>query len=135
MTSLPDLPTRHRKSEADFGVVFRKWWNAHPLAGEIELKDTGGKDYLPFSSFSPDQETVAIMAMGPKGVLVRRAAGTAGGADYSGLVNAPYWLVIRFNRSFEVISVGMFLLEKSKSTCKSLTSARAREISVISVRV
>lgn len=134
MTSaLPNLPERHRKPEADFGVVFRRWWEKNPRWGEYELKDTRGKDSLPFSALSDDQIAVATLAMGRKGVLVRRAQGTVGGADYSGLVGVPYWIVIKYPRSFEVIAVSQFLYEKSKSTRKSLSSARARDISVISV--
>lgn len=132
---LPDLPRVLNKKEADFGIEFRRWWEKHPLEGEIELKDTRGKNSLPFSAFSSDQEAVARMATEGRGVLVRRAQGTVGGADYSGLVRAPYWIVVRFPKGFEVISVGTFLLEKSKSRRKSLTSARAREISTISVRM
>jgi len=134
---LPDLPKHHKMHEADFGVLFRKWWSAQksPLQGEIELKDAGKTDSLPFSAFSPDQEAIARLATSARGVLVRRAQGTTGAADYSGLVNTPYWLAVRYKGHFEVISVGTFLLEKSRSICKSLTGARARELSVISVRL
>lgn len=132
---LPNLPRAPKAREADFGVVFRRWWEKNPLRGEIELKDTRGKDYLPFDEFSHDQEVIYNLASSSKGVLVRRTVGTVGGADYSGLVNAPYWLVIKYPRCFEIIAVGAFLLEKSRSTRRSLTSARAREISTISVKL
>ena len=134
MKPLPDLPERHQKREADFGLVFRRWWEKNPLRGEIELKDTRGKDALPFSAVSEDQRSVARLAMG-RGVLVRRTVGTPGGADYSGLVGAPYWVVIKYPRAFEVISMGTFLLEESRSKRKSLTASRAREISVVSVKL
>ncbi len=131
--SLPDLPRTVKRRESDFSLIFRKWWEKNPLPGEIELKDTRGRDSILFSEFSEDQEVIATMATGKKGVLVRRTVGTVGGADYSGLVNSPYWIVVRYPRSFEVISVGTWALEKRRSCRKSLTAARAREISVVSV--
>lgn len=136
MSLLPNLPKQIRGQEADFGLQFRKWWESPKghLPGEIELKDTKGKDSLPFNAFSPDQEVIARMATEGKGVLVRRTVGTVGGADYSGLVNCPYWLAIKYPGGFEIISVGTFLLERERSKRKSLTSVRAREISTITVR-
>lgn len=116
--------------------MFRRWWEKHPLAGEIELKDTKGKDSLPFKAFEHDQEVIARIATEGKGVLVRRTVGTAGGADYSGLTrDIPYWIAIKYPHGFEVIAIGAFLLEKKRSTRKSLTSDRAREISTISVKI
>lgn len=134
---LPNLPKQIKGQESDFGLQFRKWWDSPKghLPGEIELKDTGGKDSLPFAAFSLDQEVIARMATEGKGVLVRRTVGTVGGADYSGLVNCPYWLAIKYPGGFEIISVGVFLLEKSRSTRRSLTSARAAAISTISVKL
>ena len=130
---LPNLPRAPKAREADFGVRFRKWWEKNPLRGEIELKDTRGKDALPFSAVSEDQRSVARLAIG-RGVLVRRTVGTPGGADYSGLVGGPYWVVIKYPRAFEVIGMETFFLEEGRSKRKSLTSKRAREISVVSVK-
>jgi hypothetical protein len=135
MSPLPNLPERHQTKEADFGVVFRRWWEKSRLRGEIELKDSLGKDYLPFSALSDDQIAVATLATGRKGVLVRRSLGTTGGADYSGLVDSPYWVVIKYKKAFYVISVNTFLLEKSRSRRRSLIEERAREIATISVKL
>jgi hypothetical protein len=130
---MPPLPAQHKKKEADFGVQFRKWWTLHPLSGEIELKYArNGKD-LPFSEVSSDQVAVGLMATSKKGVLVRRSAGTTGGADYSGLVQSPYWIVVKYTKHFYIISLETFLLEKNRSTRKSLTEERARAICVIEV--
>ena len=103
------------------------------MPGEFELKDTRGKDYLFFSEFSEDQEIVARAASGKKGILVRRSVGTPGGADYSGLVNSLCWIVIKYPKEFSIISIDTFLLERSRSKRKSLTAARARELSTITV--
>lgn len=130
---LPDLPKQIKGQEADFGLTFRRWWEKHPLQGEIELKDTKGKDSLPFSALDHAQEVIARMATEGKGVLVRRTVGTTGGADYTGLTkNSPYWIVINYPGGFEVISITAFLWERDNSKRKSLTSLRAREISTYS---
>lgn len=132
---LPDLPKQIKKREANFGLTFRAWWVKNPLRGEIELKDTRGKDSIAFSEFSQDQEIVGLAAIGKKGILVRRESGTIGGADYSGLLESPYWIVIKYPREFHVISLTTFLLEKKRSKRKSLVNSRAREISVVSVKI
>jgi len=115
--------------------LFRHWWQSQksPLVGEIELKDTRGKDSLPFSELHHDQRVVANMATSKKGVLVRRSVGTVGGADYTGLQNSPYWIVIKYPHSFEIISYNSFILEEKVSNRKSLTAKRARDISTIGV--
>lgn len=131
--NLPDLPKQLKRSESDFSLIFRKWWETHPLPGEIELKDSRGKDYIAFSEFSQDQEVVARVATSKKGILVRRTVGTVGAADYSGLVGSLYWIVIRYPKGFVILSVDTFFLERSRSKRKSLLWARAKEISTIAV--
>lgn len=132
---LPELPRVLNKKEAEFGVSFRKYWELHPIPGEIELKDTRGKDYLAFSEFSEEQEHIARRAISAKGALIRRAVGTPGGADYSGLVNSLYWIVIKYPSGFVIISIDTFLLERSRSKRKSLLWSRAQEISTVTVQL
>ncbi len=127
MTSM-DLPKQHRKREADFGVAFRAWWKLHPFSGEIELKDTRGKDSLPFSALDPQQELVACADT----ILIRRTMGTVGAADYTGLVRSQYWIAIKYPKAFYVIGMKEFLRERDRSSRKSLTSARAAEIATYS---
>lgn len=129
---MPPLPKQNKKKEADFGITFRKWWEANPLRGEIEIK-YARNDVFPFSELSHDQEVIGNMAISRKGVLVRRSAGTTGGADYSGLVQSPYWIVIKYSKAFYIISLTTFLLERSRSKRKSLTQERAEAISIITV--
>ena len=71
-----------------------------------------------------------------KGTLIR-VQGTAGEPDYVYLRNAPAYVVIYFAKSktFHLIDVEAFLSEKTRSKRKSLTSVRASEISVVSVRL
>lgn len=130
---MPELPKQNKKEESDFGLVFRKWWEKKRLPGEFELKDSRGQKSIAFSEFHHDQEVIANLAISRKGVLLRREFGTAGAADYSGLVETPYWIVIRYPKSFHIISYETFILERSRGKRKSLTEERALQISTWSV--
>lgn len=132
--TLPTLPKQNKSKEADFGLVFRKWWNKNPLHGEIELKDTRGEPSFAFSELSHEQEVIANLATSKRGVLVRRASGTTGGADYSGLVQSPYWIAIRFPKMWCIISFETLILERDTSKQKSLTADRAEAISIVTVK-
>jgi len=131
---LPELPKQNNKDESDFGIVFRKWWNTNRLDGNFELKDTRGKSSIPFKSFELEQETVANLSRSDKGILLRHTVGTPGTPDYSAHKNRPTWIVIKYPKVFHVISTETFILERDRSTRKSLTGARAKEISTISVK-
>lgn len=130
---MPPLPKQNKTKEADFGIDFRKWWEKNPMRGEFELKDTRGKLVFYFSELSYDQEVVCNKAISRKGVLIRRSSGTAGGADYSGLVESPYWVVINYPDGFCIIGFETLLLERDRSKRKSLTWDRAKEISIKTV--
>lgn len=132
---MPPLPRQNRKKEADFGLVFRKWWNNQKtkLSGEFEIKDTRGKPSFAFSELSHEQEVIGRLATSKRGVLVRRTSGTTGGADYSGLVEAPYFVVIKYLKHFYIIDLNALLAERDVSKRKSLTESRAKEISIIEV--
>lgn len=130
---MPPLTKQNKTKEADFGLVFRKWWEKNPLQGEIELKDTRGKPNFAFSEISHEQEVICRLAISKRGVLVRRSSGTTGGADYSGLVSSPYWVAIRYPKFFLVISLETLLLERDRSKKKSLSADRAKAISIITV--
>lgn len=130
---LPELPRQNKQKEADFGLVFRKWWKDQEvkLLGEFELKDTRGKPSLAFSEVSHEQEVIARLAMSKRGVLVRRASGTTGMADYSGLVAVPYYLVVRYPEFWCIIPFEKFIKERDKSKRKSLTAEEAKDISIV----
>lgn len=132
--TLPSLPKQNKSKEADFGIAFRKWWKLHPMRGEFEIKDTRGRPSFAFSELSDDQIAVGLSAVKKTGILVRRTSGTVGGADYSGLVESPYWIVIKFPKFFAVIDIETFALEHKRSKRKSLTSERAEMIAFLVVR-
>lgn len=125
------------KREADFGTYFRHWLKANPMfSGAFELKQTTGKS-IPFSDVQPHQIEALEAANSKHGILYKAPDDSRGikPFDYFYLREAPAWVVIKFPDAFHIISIGNFIMEKKKSDRKSLTSARAREISTKSVSV
>jgi len=121
------------KHESKFGLQFRAWWRSKRLLGSFELKDTRGASSLPFSEVKEEQIDSGYSNKGPKGNLVRVQSGTVGTGDYLGLVSFPSYVVIKYPGHFEVIDIETFDMERKRSVRKSLTGARAKEISIISV--
>lgn len=132
---LPDLPKQNKKQEADFGVRFRRWWERAGMYAPYELKDSRGENSIAFSELSEDQERIGRLAKSDKGVLIRIINGTPGSPDYVGFKNSPYWVVIKYPKCAEIIDLDTLLLERSRSKRKSLTAARAHEISTITINV
>jgi hypothetical protein len=128
---LPNLPKKNEKREADFGLVFRRWWETSNMKGPFELKDSRGEESIPFSEVSNEQLKIALRAKTPEGVLVRVIRGTTGTADYIGFRSDPSWIVIRFPNGFCVIDAQEFADEKLQSPRKSLTSSRAKELCTV----
>lgn len=130
---LPNLPKQIRGPEADFGIEFRRWWAKNNICGNFELKHTRGRNSLPFAAVEADQIIVGNSAYSRKGILLRVMVGTTGAPDYIGQKNQLTWIVIRYPKAFYLISLEAFLLEKKRSSRKSLISSRASEIATISV--
>lgn len=132
--TLPPLPKQNKHKEADFGLTFREWIEKErPISSSLELKDTRGKDFLNFNELGDNQIIYAKLISGPKGALIR-VQGTDGQPDYIWLRNTPSYVVIKYPKSFSMISVSTFLMEKERSKRKSLTEQRASEISVKTVK-
>ncbi len=120
--------------EADFGILFRHWIKAHPqFTAAYELKQTS-KDSIPFSCVEDHQLVYLEAIRSDKGVLVR-VQGTNGEPDYIYLRNEPAYIVIKFPKSFHIITPDAFLIAKRKEDRKSLTESRAKEISIKSVNL
>ena len=131
--TLPTLPRQIKQKEASFGVLFRAWIIKHPrYSCTLELKQTK-TDSIPFSAVEPAQVAWALQISGPKGALVR-VQGLTGEPDYIWCCNMPAYVVIRYPRSFHLISIGTWLMERDGSKRKSLTEVRAFEISTVSVK-
>lgn len=131
---LPNLPKQNKKQEADSSLIFRKWWEKNGMNAPYEMKDSRGKDRILFSEISDDQIRIGLMANSDKGVLIRVERGTVGSPDYIGFKNSPYWIVIKYPKSFEVIGIQTFMLERQKKA-KSLTYERAKSISTTSIKL
>lgn len=130
---LPTLPKQIRGQEAAFGIEFRRWWEKHSIPGNFELKHTKGAQSLSFAAVEIDQVHVGTMAYSRSGILLRVTVGTPGAPDYIGQTNQITWIVIRYPAAFHIISLEAFLMEKKRSTRKSLTSERAESIATITV--
>lgn len=119
--------------EADFGIIFRHWLRANPRSSavfEIKQTETGS---IPFSCLQENQIDYLSAIRSDKGTLIR-VQGVNGEPDYAYYRNAPAYVVIKYPSSFHLISIDTFLLEKARSKRKSLTEARAADISVVSVK-
>lgn len=123
-----------KKREANFGVLLRHWLKANPrLSSALELKQTTS-NALPFNALEPQQIDYLLAVKGKQGTLIR-VQGIGGEPDYVYLRNAPATVVIRFRKEFHLIDIDAFLLEKKRSKRKSLTNERARDISIVSVKI
>lgn len=121
------------ESKASF--VFRHWLRANPqYTCTYEIKQAKGSS-IPFSSLEEHQADYLMAIQGDKGVLVRVQAVAGGEPDYIYLRRCPARVVVFIGREFHLIDINTWVLEKSKNRRRSLTSARAREISVISVKL
>ena len=123
-----------KKREAQFGTLFRSWLRRNPMpTSAFELKQTTA-DYLPFSDVKDHQIDALLSAK--NGQLLWKLPDDSRGIkcfDYFYFNQAAAWVVIKYPGSFEVIDIEVFLLEKERSTRKSLTHKRAQEISTMSV--
>ncbi len=134
---LPELPKKKKKREAEFGTdTFRVWLERHPLlSGAFELKQTTTNS-ISFSVVEPHQIDGLLKAKSNKGIIYKAPDDSRGEKpfDYFYLRNASAWVVIKFPKSAEVISIETFLLERSRSNRKSLTAERAKAISTMSIK-
>ena len=124
-----------KSREASFSITFRHWLKANPqYSCAYEMKQCTGPSFA-FNLLEDHQATYLQATKSDKGTLIR-VQGTVGEPDYVYLRNAPAYVVLFFkqNNEFHLIDVDTFLMEKGRSLRKSLTNARAREISTISVK-
>lgn len=122
--------------EKDFSITFRHWLKANPqITASYEIKDTRGKDSFPFAELKQAQIDYALAISSTKGVLLRVQAVSEGMPDYLYMRGEPSFIVIKYPKSFSIISIGTFLLEKERSKRKSLTEQRAKEISIKTVQL
>ncbi len=127
------------KREAKFTQLFRHWLKANPdfthLSAAFELKQTTSSS-IPFSAVEEHQIDALCAAQGTGGILYKAPDDSRGVKpfDLFFLKRARAFVVIKFPKHFEIITIGTFLLERDKGERKSLTAGRAKEISVVSVK-
>jgi len=119
---LPDLPTKHQKKEADFGLTFRTWFYDHEhlfTGGEqFELKQTK-TDRFNLKKIEPKQR------IADKGLL-RLTLATKGTADYKNEKGAKLYTVVKYPKLWCIININKINFNKI-----SLTSNEAKEIAEI----
>lgn len=120
--------------ESKFAIKFRHWLKVHPrISSSFEIKDTRGKNYLPFSEVKQAQLDYGMAIKSDRGTLMRLQAVSEGMPDYIYLRNAPAILVINYPQGFVLIDIETFILEKQRSKTKSLSWTRASTISIKTV--
>lgn len=126
-----------QKREADFTLRFRAWLRANPqISAAFELKQTTGSS-LPFSNVQEHQAD-ALQAVKSKHGLLYKAPDDSRGVkpfDLFYLRQEPAFVVIKYPDAFHLIDIDTFLLEKSRSKRKSLTSVRAEQLSTVTVKL
>lgn len=133
---LPALPKTRKTKEADFGIRFRKWLENNPrISGAFELKQCGTS--FAFNDLKDHQVTALLLVKSNKGLLWKIADDSRGVKpfDMFYLRDAPAYVVIKFARSFSLIDIDTFLLEKKRSKRRSLTESRARDISNLTIDI
>jgi hypothetical protein len=118
--------------ESKCALQFRHWLRANPsYSCAYEIKQSSGSS-IPFSALADHQAEYLTAVTSDKGVLIR-VRGEAGEPDYIYLRKFPACVVAFIGREFHIISIGTWLLERSRSKRKSLTISRAKEISTVTV--
>lgn len=133
MSDLPSLPKQNKQREASFGVKFREWIMKNPrYSCTFEMKDTRGKNAMPFSEITPQQRAWGLAVSSDEGVLIR-VQGLSGEPDYSYYRNAPAYVVIRYKEGWAMISIETLIMEDKRSKQRSLTWKRAKDIAILVV--
>lgn len=122
--TLPDLPIKHKKREADFGVEFRHKiipvLHLLPEDCQFELKQTE-EDRFYLREIKSKQRTAN------KG-LIRLSVATTGSADYMKVTTLPLYIVIKFKRNAYIIPI-----ENIDFSMKSLSEIDCDKISIIKI--
>lgn len=126
------------KREAKFTTKFLQWMrDTYKRTGAYEVKDTRGKNYLPFSEVKDHQ--IRALRVAHHNVLAYKIPDDSMSYkpfDAIVLAGEPARIVIHYPGFFCLIDVETFVLERDRSIKKrkmSLTAARAREIAVLVV--
>ena len=121
------------KKEAKLQTKFNQWLRTKQISCAFELKQCDLS--LPFKNVVDHQRDALLKVR--HGTLVYKIVdcGYQNPFDGISLTNMPAYVVIYYKKSrkFYLIDIDTFLLEEKRSKRKSLTWARAKEISTIEV--
>lgn len=123
-----------QKKEAKFQTLFNHWLKANlkSMKGSgfaFELKDTKGKNYLPWEAVKPHQLAYLLAGSG-KGMIYKISDQSRGYKPFDCfmLKKAKCFVVINYPGFFCLIEANDFLKAKTRSPKKSLISDEARQI-------
>lgn len=126
-----------QKREANFTILFRHWLKANPMrSSAFELKQTR-TDSLAFNKIQEHQLIALQAAKGEHGLLHKISDESSGfkPCDLVYLRASGAYVVIKYPRSFSIIDVDGFIIERDISFRKSLTEERAKQIASLVVEL
>lgn len=122
------------KHEAKAQTKFNHWLKeVYKQTAAFELKYT--ETSLPFSNLAPHQRDALIACHHQTLVYKIPDAGFQNPFDCVSLSRIPAYVVVRFPKSFEVISIDVWVKESEESKRRSLTYERAKQISTYSIDI
>ena len=129
---LPNLPRQNKAQESKASLKFKEWIEKNPRhTCSIEMKDSRGKNSLPFREVKQAQIDYGMKIKSTKGVWIRVQALHEGMPDYIWMRSEPAYVVIKYPDCITVIDIETFVLERDRCKKASLTQTRAKDISVI----
>ena len=118
---MEDLPTKHKKREATFGLEFRNKFtlisSSFPSNCQFELKQTEEDKFYLINIKSKQRN--------PNKGLIRLSVATAGSPDYMLVTDLPLYIVIKFKINFYIIPI-----ERIDFSKKSLTEQDCDKIKI-----
>jgi hypothetical protein len=134
---LPNLPLKHNKPEATFGVQLVQYVSKlkEPFFNyscKIEIKQTVNNVFY-FRQLE-ELQISKLLKIKHEGLLIRiteaSSNGTHGIPDYDWVYKQPAYVGIKYDKSWCFIDIDTFILERDRSKKKSLGEDRARELSI-----
>lgn len=124
-----------KKREASFADRFGRWIRSNGRlmgSGPYEIKSSRGRDYVPFSAVEEHQEAALLACTTDTGFWYKISDESRGFKPFDGFFfrNSPAFLVFDYPEFFAIMHIGSFVRERAASIRKSLTSERAKDISV-----
>jgi len=124
-----------KKLEALFCTIYQQWLmsSRNKLPSHLwEAKHDLGKGRIAHADVPEHQRNALLASSTPRGLCHKMSDMAAGPVDGFYYRNAPAYLIFAYSSmNFYIISIHNFLHEVKTSKTKSITEARAKEISII----